>query len=276
MNPLQLVKRIMLYVLAVSLLLFTFYPFMYMVGTSLKSMDEFFDNPYAIVPDTFTFEHYFAVVDMGLAGYFLNSLIITVSAVSLTVVIASLASYPLSRLSFRFNRPLFLLFVAGMMLPIHATLIPIFVLTQEMGIYDTLLALLGPYVAFSLPISIFILTQFMQEIPKELEEAAQIDGANHWTIFRKVIFPNVTPALSTIVIYNFVFLWTEFIFVLILLTTRSKMTLPLGLQNFYGELMINVPGLMAAITLASLPILLLFIIAQERVVKGLTGGALKG
>lgn len=276
MNPLQLIKRILLYVLAISLLIFTFYPFMYMIGTSFKSMNEFFTNPYSIFPDTFTIEHYFSVFGMGLTNYFLNSIIITVSAVIITVMIASLASYPLSRMKFRLNRPLFLLFVAGMMLPIHATLIPIFVLTQGMGIYDTLFALLGPYVAFSLPISIFILTQFMQDIPKELEEAAQIDGANHWEIFFKVIFPNIVPAISTIIIYNFVFLWTEFIFALILISSPSNMTLPLGLQNFYGEFMINVPGLMAALTLASLPVLLLFILAQERVVKGLTGGAVKG
>jgi raffinose/stachyose/melibiose transport system permease protein len=239
-------------------------------------MNEFFTNPFSIFPGTFTIEHYFSVFGMGLTNYFLNSIIITVSAVIITVMIASLASYPLSRMKFRLNRPLFLLFVAGMMLPIHATLIPIFVLTQGMGIYDTLFALLGPYVAFSLPISIFILTQFMQDIPKELEEAAQIDGANHWKIFWKVIFPNVVPAISTIVIYNFVFLWTEFIFALILITSPGNMTLPLGLQNFYGEFAINVPGLMAALTLASLPVLLLFILAQERVVKGLTGGAVKG
>ncbi|WP_252312227.1 carbohydrate ABC transporter permease [Sinobaca sp. H24] len=213
---------------------------------------------------------------MGLTTYFVNSLMITVSAVILVVFVASLASYPLSRMRFKLNRPLFLLFVAGMMLPIHATLIPIFVLTQNMGLYDTLFALLGPYIAFSLPISIFILTQFMQEIPKELEEAAQMDGANHWSLFWKIMFPNLAPAIATIVIYNFVFLWTEFIFALILISSPGNMTLPLGLQNFYGEFSVNVPGLMAALTLASIPVIVVFLLAQEKVVKGLTGGAVKG
>ncbi|GAE34871.1 carbohydrate ABC transporter permease [Halalkalibacter akibai] len=276
MRPLELTKRILIYVLAATFLIFAIYPFMFMIGTSFKSMSEFFSNPFSIFPESFTMEHYMSVFHMGLTSYFINSIIITVSAVVLVVMIASLASYPLSRLKFRLNKPLFLLFVAGMMLPIHATLIPIFIMTNNAGIYDTLFALLGPYVAFSLPISIFILTQFMQEIPKELEEAAQIDGANHWKIFSKVIFPNVVPAISTIVIYNFVFLWTEFIFALILIQSPKNMTLPLGLQNFYGEFSINVPGLMAALTLASLPVLLLFILAQERVVKGLSGGAVKG
>ncbi|MFB5663419.1 carbohydrate ABC transporter permease [Alteribacillus sp. HJP-4] len=276
MNTLELSRRFFLYVIAAILLLFTGYPFVYMISTSLKSMSGFFSNPFGIVPESFTLENYFSVFDMGLTTYFLNSIIITSLAVTFVVIIASLASYPLSRIKFKLNRPLLLLFVAGMMLPIHATLIPIFVLTQEMGIYDTLLALLGPYIAFSLPISIFILTQFMQEIPKELEEAAQIDGANHWKLFTKVIFPNLVPALSTIVIYNFVYLWTEFIFALILITSPGNMTLPLGLQDFYAELTVNVPGLMAALTLASIPVILLFLVAQEKVVKGLTGGALKG
>ncbi|GAK03040.1 ABC-type sugar transport system, permease component [Geomicrobium sp. JCM 19037] len=269
-------KQILVYIVACIFLVFTAYPFIYMISTSLKTMDDFFANPFRMIPGEFTLDHYFSVFEMGLAQYFLNSVMITVAAVFIVVIIASLASYPLSRMSFRLNRPLFLFFIAGMMLPIHATLIPIFVLSQDLGIYDTLLALLGPYVAFSLPISIFILTQFMQDIPKELEEAAVIDGANHFATFRRVIFPVIKPAVSTVVIYNFVFLWTEFIFALILITSPSQMTLPLGLQNFYGEFSINIPGLMAALTLASLPVILMFLFAQERVVKGLTGGALKG
>ena len=276
MTPSFLLKRTALYVLAVLLLLFTAYPFAFMIGTSFKTMGDFFGNPSSLIPSNATLEHYLSVFEMGLLSYFMNSLLITISAVLLTVVIASLASYPLSRIKFKLNRPLFMLFVAGMMLPIHATLIPIFVLSQTIGVYDTLLALLGPYVAFSLPVSIFILTQFMQGLPKELEEAARIDGASHWHIFYKVLVPNLTPAISTIIIYNFVFLWTEFIFALILLSSRDSMTLPLGLQNFYGEFSINVPGLMAALTLASIPLILLFVLAQKKVVKGLTGGALKG
>lgn len=272
----ELIKRTSLYVMVVILLIFTGYPFLYMVSTSLKSMNEFFVNPFQVIPESFTFQNYVAVFDMGLTTYFVNSLMITLSAVILVVFVASLASYPLSRMRFKLNRPLFLLFVAGMMLPIHATLIPIFVLTQNMGLYDTLFALLGPYIAFSLPISIFILTQFMQEIPKELEEAAQMDGANHWSLFWKIMFPNLAPAIATIVIYNFVFLWTEFIFALILISSPGNMTLPLGLQNFYGEFSVNVPGLMAALTLASIPVIVVFLLAQEKVVKGLTGGAVKG
>ncbi|MCS0543572.1 carbohydrate ABC transporter permease, partial [Aeromonas veronii] len=124
-------------------------------------------------------------------------------------------------------------------------------------------------------ISIFILTQFMQEIPKSLEEAAKIDGCNHFQIFWRVLLPMLTPALMTVLIYNFIHLWNEFIFALVLISSPENMTLPLGLQDFKGDFSVNIPGLMAALTLASLPILVVYLFSQEKVVKGLAGGAVK-
>ncbi|MDQ0253166.1 raffinose/stachyose/melibiose transport system permease protein [Evansella vedderi] len=269
-------KHLLTYVVALLLFVFMGYPFLYMISTSFKSLESFFIEPFAILSWPLNFSNYTEVFTMGLGRYFMNSIIISVTAVTLVVLVAALASYPISRLKFKMNRPLFLLFIAGMMLPIHATLIPIFVLTQNLGIYDSLLALLGPYIAFALPISIFILTQFMQEVPKELEEAAMIDGCGHIRIFWNIMVPMTIPAISTIVIYNFIHIWTEFIFALVLISSPGNMTLPLGLQRFYDEFSVNVPALMAALTLASMPILLVYIFAQEKVVKGLAGGAVKG
>ena len=271
-----IVKKTPLYLLTALLVVFSTYPFLYMVSTSFKSMEDFFMNPFSVLPESFSFTQYLSVLDMGLTKYFLNSILVTVIAVILVVFIAALASYPLSRMKFRLNSTLMLLFIGGMMIPVHATLIPIFSMSNTTGIYDTLPVLLGPYVAFALPISIFVFIQFMREIPVELEEAAKIDGANHWAIFSKVIFPNIMPAISTVVIYNFVHIWNEFIFALILIQSPDKMTLPVGLQKFYGEFSVNVPGLMAALTMASLPLILVFILAQEKVVKGLSSGSVKG
>lgn len=276
MRPIDLAKSTLLYILAALIAVFAAYPFLYMISTSFKSMNEFFTNPFTIIPKNFTFEQYGSVFGMGLTSYFVNSIIISVLAVGLVVFIAALASYPLSRMKFRINRPIFTLFIVGMMIPVHATLIPIFVMSNNLGLYDKLLGLLGPYIAFALPISVFIFTQFMEEIPAELEEAAKVDGAGHWIIFSKVMFPNIKPAISTVVIYNFVHIWNEFIFALILLQTPSKMTLPLGLQKFNGELSVNIPGLMAALTLASLPVIVIFVVAQDKIVKGLLGGSVKG
>jgi raffinose/stachyose/melibiose transport system permease protein len=271
---LSTMKAIPLYVVAIVLLVFTGYPFLYMVATSFKTQEKFFMDPFSLLT-SIQFGNYALAFEKGLAKYFLNSLIVTGVSVALTVLIASLASYPLSRLKFRFSKVLFLLFISGMMLPIHSTLIPIFILTKNMGLGDSLPALIGPYVAFSLPISIFILTQFMFELPREVEEAAEIDGCSHRRIFWNIILPMIVPALATIVIYNFIHIWTEFIFALVLITSPDHMTLPLGMQKFYGELTVNVPALMAALTLASLPILLVYFLAQEKIVTGLTGGAVK-
>ena len=268
-------KKFPLYIIALLLLVFTGYPFLYMISTSLKTQGDFFEKPFSLF-SSFNFSNYTSVLEMGISHYFLNSLIISVAAVVIVMFIAALASYPLSRMKFKFNRPLFLLFISGMMLPIHATLIPIFKLTQSMGIYDTLWALLGPYIAFSLPISIFILTQFMQEIPKSLEEAAEMDGCTPFGIFWRVILPMLTPALMTVFIYNIIHLWNEFIFALVLLSSPENRTIPLGLQDFYGEFSVNIPGLMAALTLFSLPILVVYFFSQEKVVKGLAGGSVKG
>lgn len=267
-------KKFPLYVIALVLLVFTGFPFLYMISSSLKTRTEFFEKPYSLF-SSFSLENYQAVFTMGLSRYFLNSILVSVVAVFAVMIVAALASYPLSRMKFKLNRVVFLLFISGMMLPIHATLIPVFKLSQSMGLYDTVWALLGPYIAFSLPISIFILTQFMQEIPASLEEAAKIDGCTHFGIFWRVILPMLTPALMTVLIYNFIHLWNEFIFALVLISSPENMTLPLGLQDFKGEFSVNIPGLMAALTLASLPILMVYIFSQEKVVKGLAGGAVK-
>ncbi|KKK39405.1 ABC transporter permease [Mesobacillus campisalis] len=269
-------NKSLLYVFVGILLVFTSYPFLYMIATSFKSMQEFFQDPFSIILGSVTLEQYASVFSMGLMTYFINSLIVTVVAVLLVIVLAAMASYPLSRMKFKLNKPLFVLFLGGMMIPVHATLIPIFIMSNDLGLYDKLFALLGPYVAFALPISVFIFTQFMQDLPSELEEAAKMDGAGHLVIFSKILVPNLKPAIATIVIYNVVHIWNEFIFALILIQSQSKMTLPIGLQKFYGEFSVNVPGLMAALTLASFPVLIIFVLAQEKVVKGLIGGAVKG
>ncbi|MCA1011450.1 carbohydrate ABC transporter permease [Halobacillus halophilus] len=270
----NIMKKISLYIIAILLLIFTGYPFLYMISTALKDQSSFFEKPFALF-SSFNLENFVSVFEMGLTRYFFNSILITVVAVGVVMFIGALASYPLSRMNFKLNRVVFLLFISGMMLPIHATLIPIFKLTENIGLYDTLWALLGPYIAFSLPISIFILTQFMREIPKALEEAAKMDGCTHFGIFWRVILPMLTPALMTVLIYNFIHLFNEFIFALVLISSPSSMTLPLGLQDFKGEFSVNVPGLMAALTLASLPILVIYLFSQEKVVKGLGGGAVK-
>ncbi|UOQ44035.1 carbohydrate ABC transporter permease [Halobacillus salinarum] len=272
---LKKLNQIPLYVLAIALLLFTGVPFFIMVSASFKSQIEFMGSPWAL-PENFSFENYRLLFESDFFHFFLNSVIVSVISVVAVIVLAAMASYPLARMKFKLNRPLFLLFLVGMMIPIHTTLIPIFLLTKNLGLYDTIWALPGPYIAFAIPVSIVIFTQFLQELPKELEESAKMDGCGHFRLFWRILFPLLTPAVATVAIYNFIQIWNEFVFALVLTNSESNATLPLGLREFYGQFSVNVPGIMAALTLGSLPLLLVYLLAQEKIVKGIAAGSVKG
>lgn len=273
---LRRIKELIIYILLLIWLVITGYPLVFLVQNSFKGRMEFFTNPVWSMPKTFNFQNYIDVLSSGFYLYFINSLIICFVSVVLIVMAASLASYAISRIEFKYNKIVYILFMAGMMIPIHATLIPIYKLSLSMHIYDKLLGLIGPYTAFSLPISIFILTGFINKIPYELEEAATIDGATRFQIFRKVIMPLAKPAISTITIYNLTILWNEFVYALVLTSSPEKRTLTLGLFNFQGAHGVNIPLVLTALVLSVLPVMILYVLLQDKVIKGMTAGALKG
>lgn len=208
--------------------------------------------------------------------YFINSLIVSVSGVFLNIIVSSLLSYIFARFAIKIAKPLYLLVIAGMMIPIHTTLIPVYTMSNAIGVYDHLIGLIGPYISFNIPISVFIMTQFFKECPKELEEAAMIDGGSHFLIYRKIIMPLSVPAISTVGVYTFLNMWNEFIYALVLIDTPERKTLSLGVRDFYGFQTINIPAVLTAILVGSLPVLLFYFIAQDKVINGLTQGAVKG
>lgn len=163
-----------------------------------------------------------------------------------------------------------------MSIPMHVTLIPIFKMTTNMGLYDSLQALVGPYVTFALPMSVFILTAFMTTIPKEIEESAEIDGCNKFRNFFAIILPLSKSGLSTLAIYNGVSMWNEFAFANTLLQTASNKTLPLALGQFKGEHSLDIPIILSVLVLSVLPMIILFITFQDKLVKGMMAGAVKG
>lgn len=268
-------KRLLILAPAILWLLVTGYPFVFMLQTAMKTPFEFMLDLWGL-PGEWRLDNFSSVLAGGFISYFTNSVAVSVFSVAGVVILASLASYAFARIGFRAKNLLFLIVLAGMMIPVHITLIPVYVMTQRMGIYDSLTALFGPYIGFSLPISIIILTEFFAQTPKELEDAARIDGCSHFQTFLRIMMPISKPALATVSIYNFIYVWNEFVFALVLISSPGKMTLPLGLREFYGQFTVNIPGLMAAIFLAALPVILFYLAAQERVVRGLTAGALKG
>lgn len=263
------------YLLAIALAAFAAFPFVFMVLASFKTPGEFLANPFGF-PDEPTLQNFFGLLTVQFGRYFLNSIVVTVVTVGATVVLGALAAYPLSRMNLPFQGPVTLLFLVGLMVPIHVTLIPTYVLTQQLGLYNTLPALFGPFIAFSLPITIYVLIGFFRQIPDAILDAATVDGAGHWKRFTTIIVPLSGPAISTVAIINFLFVWNEFVFALILIGTPENFPLPLGLQDFSAQFRIDVPGVMAALTAASLPTILFFLVAQESVVTGLAAGAVQG
>ncbi len=251
-------------------------PFIFVVMTSLKSQQETFTGSVWALPEKLNFENYLAVLQGGFWTYLRNSVFVVVLSIGLILVISAMAAYAFARLRFRINKPLFGLIVAGMIVPIHITLIPIYLLTRNIGLYDTQFALIGPYVATALPISIFILTEFMRQIPKELEEAAKLDGCGPFGIFWKVFLPLSGPGLSTVAIYNGISLWNEFIFAYLLTSNPANRTLPLAIWDFQGQYTSNIPAILSVVTLTSLPLIVAYAFGQERIVKGMMAGALKG
>ncbi|EET62127.1 ABC transporter, permease protein [Marvinbryantia formatexigens DSM 14469] len=263
-------------ILAIAMAVVSITPFIFMVLNSFKEKFEMLTKGVFTLPDSFYIDNYVEVITGNFGRFFINSVIVLAVSLTLLLLVAACASYPLSRFKFKLNGPIYALIVACMSIPVHVTLIPIFKMTRSMGLYDSIWALIGPYVAMGVPISVFILTGFMKGIPKEIEESAEIDGCNKIQMFFKMILPLSKPGLSTLAIYNGVNMWNEFSFAYTLTQSAENRTLPLAVWEFRGRYSMNTPMIMAVLVLTLLPMLILFIFAQDKLIKGMTAGAVKG
>ena len=263
-------------ILAVFWLLVTFTPFIFMVLNSFKGQFEMLVSGVFSLPESLNFANYKTVLDGAFMGYFLRSVIVTSISLVLMVVLSSFASYPLSRMKFKMRGFLYGFIIACMSIPMHVTLIPVFKMTIDFNLYDTIWSLPGPYVAFSLPMSVFILTNFMRSIPQEIEQAAEIDGCGKFRNFFHVILPLSKPGISTLCIYNGINYWNEFAFVKTLTQSTNAQTLPMAMNNYKGEHSMNIPVILTVLVLAVLPMIILFCILQDKLVKGMTAGSVKG
>lgn len=264
------------FILATAWLLVTGLPFVYMVMNSFKGQFEMLKKGVFQPPDSWYPTNFIHILSKGFMNYFFHSVIVLVISLSILLFITACASYPLSRMRFKLRNLIYAFIVACMSIPIHVTLIPVFKMSTRTGIYDTLWALVGPNVAFGIPIACYILTSFMAAIPKEVEESAEIDGCNKFRNFFSIIIPLSKSGLSTLAIYNGVNIWNEFSFANTLTQSKAAKTLPLAIQAFQGEHSMNIPVIMAVLVLTVLPMIILFIILQDKLVKGLMAGAVKG
>jgi raffinose/stachyose/melibiose transport system permease protein len=246
-----------------------------MVASSLRSTSSLYSEPLSAPwpPDVDSYRRAWTEGHFG--SYFLNSLLVTAGAVTLSTVVATMAAYALARARSRIFTVLEAVFVSGLMLPIHLAVLPIFYLLDGMRLVDSRLGLMLVYAASGVPFSIFVLTTFFRQLPPELEEAARIDGANTWQMFVRIMVPLVRPAVATVVVFRFVPIWNDFLFPLVLLRTREKYTVPVGLTSFFGEYSTDWSALFAGLVVATVPLVVLFLVATRQIVAGLTAGMSK-
>jgi len=246
-------------------------PVYYIVITTFKDQGAYFtQNPLAL-PNPPTLTAYQQVVEAGIIRYFFNSVIVTVGAVIPLVLFSFLASYAIvrgeSRL-LRFSRSLFLL---GLAIPLQATIIPLYLIITKIHMYDTLGALILPFIAFGIPLSVLILSNFIRDVPRELFESMRLDGCTDWQMAWRLAFPP-RPAIVTVSIYNGLNVWNGFLFALILTQSPERRVMPLALWAFQGEYQVNIPAVLAAVVLSTLPILILYILGRRQLLRGLTAG----
>ncbi len=250
-------------------------PLLLMVANSLRTTSSLYSDPLG-APWPLNFDSYGRAWTEGHFGeYFTNSLMVTVGAVALSTTVSTMAAYALARCRSRIFVVLESVFISGLMLPIHLAILPIFYLLDGFGLVDSRLGLMLVYAASGVPFSIFVLTTFFRQLPPELEEAARIDGANSWQMFLRIMVPMVRPAVATVVVFRFVPIWNDFLFPLVLLRSRENYTVPVGLTTFFGEFSTDWSSLFAGLVIATVPLIVLFLVATKQIVAGLTAGMSK-
>jgi multiple sugar transport system permease protein len=263
------------------LLAFTALPMVWMFSTSIKTEFAAIQQPPVLFPAEPTFDQYTTLLSPAnptgqqFLGYLRNSIWVSLATTVLGVLIAVPAAYAFSRFSFPGREPLFFSVLVRNMFPVVVFLIPLFILMKFFGLVDTHLSLILTYLTFGLPLSIWLLKGFYDNIPYQLEQAARIDGATRLQAFVLIVMPLSVPGIIATAIYSFIGAWNEYIFAYTFLNRNDQLTLPVGIQRFFSENTTDFPGLMAASFIMSLPVVVLFLLLQRYFVRALTEGAVK-
>lgn len=271
LTPAHLLLHLILLAGSVVMLL----PFLWMLSTSLKAPGEIFTSPPVWIPSRLVWENYLETVTiMPFGRFYLNSLLVATGVTVLQLLTASLAAFAFARLRFKGRDALFLLYLATLMIPFHVTLIPNFILMRYLSWFDSYQALILPP-AFSV-LSTFLLRQYFLGLPKELDEAARIDGASSLDIWWRVVMPLSGPVIAALTIFTFLNAWNDFLWPLVVTNSLEMRTLPVGLTAFQGQFKVEWHLLMAGAVIAMIPVLTIYILAQKKFVEGMTFAGLAG
>ncbi|MCI2238542.1 carbohydrate ABC transporter permease [Paenibacillus sp. TRM 82003] len=247
-------------------------PIYWIVITSFKEQSEYFrTNPLAL-PENPTFAAYQQVIESNIARYFLNSVIVTLGSVVPAVLMSFMASFAIVRGGGKFLKSVNAIFLMGLAIPLQATIIPVYLIIIRLELYDTLIALILPSIAFAIPLTVLLLSNFVRDVPNELFESMRLDGSSEWGTMWRLAFPLTRPAIVTVSIYNALQVWNGFLLPLVLTQSPDLRVLPLALWTFQGQYTVNIPAVLAAVVLSTLPILVLYVVGRRQLIAGLTAG----
>ena len=270
------VIRILLYFFLIGFAFLTLYPLFWLLISSFKSNQEILLNSLAL-PTTLRFDNYTEAWSLAKMGLFArNSVIYSASATVLTVLLSVSAGYGLGKFKYKVSGLIYSILLLGLVIPIHATLIPLFLLLKTFRILNTMVAVILPYIAFAMPLGTFLAATYIRDIPDEMEESAVIDGCGYLKIYWNIVVPIARPVMRTITISTFLNNWNEFIFVFLFTSSVALRSLSVGLLMFAGPYTKNYAMQFAAMVIASLPMILMYLVFRKPMVKGIVAGAVKG
>jgi multiple sugar transport system permease protein/raffinose/stachyose/melibiose transport system permease protein len=250
-------------------------PFFWVAMMSLRTTTEITRDHFAM-PETLHWEKFAnAWFNSNYNAYFANSLLVVLSAVAILTIAGSMAAHCLARYRFRLNRAVYFVLFSTIIFPPQITIIALFQILTQYGLYNSRVGLIFVYVAVQLPLTIYILETFFRRIPADLFDAARIDGYSEWEIFWRVSLPIALPAIATTVILNTILLWNEFLYAVVLITEESLRTLPLGIQRFMGDQLEDVGMIATGLMIAIVPVVVIYVFFSEKLIQGMTAGAVK-
>lgn len=265
-------KYLVLFIMA----LFILGPIYFVIVSSLKTDSEIFLSPFAL-PAKALFENYtYVLLDMQLWKYMLNSLYYSFASVSISLICSISAAYAITRMTWKLSKISLAILMTGLLIPMHSIILPLYLSVRSFGVSSPRIVLVLVFSAFALPKSTFIFANFLKGIPRSIEEAAVIDGANIYKIILSVILPIITPAISVVVVFDFLAVWNDLLISLIFINDKADRTLQLGIMMFKGDYVTSYNYIMTAITCAIIPTIIIYFIFQKKIISGLTSGAVKG
>jgi raffinose/stachyose/melibiose transport system permease protein len=265
------IARVFMWAFLLGLVVVVVYPLLWMVLNGFKTNAELFSDPFAL-PVDWSFDNYRKAWNRGVGDYLTTSVLVTATSTVATVFVSAWAAYGLTRVDIPLNKAITALILGGLMLAPTVALVPLVKMFQAMGLYNSFWALLILYTAFRIPFTTFLIRAYMIDLPREVDEAAEMDGCSRWTAFWRIILPMCKPILTSTVLLHILFAWNEYLFAMVFTSGAGVQTLPVGLTSLMSKHGTEFPVVFAGMVIAAVPVVLLFVFGQRYIVKGLADG----